>query len=123
MKQIKLYSKQIGIFLIYEILSTLILSILNYFGLFSIKTTNIIASILLIIICFIIGLTCGKNAEKKGYLEGLKIGGILILLLMLLNIIFYQTAFTIARGCYYLIILGICSISATIGINKKNSKS
>lgn len=119
MKQLKLYLKQVLIFLGGMIILSIFLSILNYFGLLVGKTSHIISIIYVLGTSSYIGITCGKNANQKGYLEGLKIGGILILLLIFLNLIFYASAFTLQRIIYYVFILLICIGSSMIGINKK----
>jgi len=119
MKQLKFYSKQLGIFLLSTIIMSLLLSILGYFNLLGNKGCHIFSIIFLLILNTILGILCGKQAETKGYLEGLKMGALIILMLLFINVIFFGSAFTIGRIIYYLLLLLVCTIGSMIGINKK----
>lgn len=119
MKQLKLYGKKLGIALLGMIILTLILSILNFFGIFIGKISHVISFLFMLALCFYMGLTSGKLAEKKGYIEGLKIGGLLVLFLLLIDLIFFCSPFSLRRMAYYFILLLTCTISSMIGINKK----
>ncbi len=121
MKQLKHYGKTLLIFFISSILLSLLLGVMNYFGLLQGKITQIIIWIYMIFFSFYAGLTSGKLAEKNGYLEGIKIGGILILLLLLCNLIFFASSFSITRLAYYFIIFIVCIASSMLGINKKKN--
>lgn len=119
MKQLKHYGKVLLLFTGSSIILSLLLSLLNYCNIFVGKTTHIILITYMICMTFYIGYSSGKLAEKKGYLEGLKIGGILILSLIFINMIFFWSPFTISRIIYYMILLIVSIVSAMIGINKK----
>lgn len=119
MKQLKHYGKILLIFLISSILLSLLLGIMNYFGLLQGKITQIIIWIYMILFSFYAGLSTGKLAEKNGYLEGIKIGGILVLLLLLCNLIFFASPFSMTRFIYYVIIFIVTIASSMFGINKK----
>ncbi len=119
MKQLKHYGKVLLLFTGSSIILSLLLSLLNYCNIFIGKTTHIILIFYMICMTFYIGYSSGKLAEKKGYLEGLKIGGILILSLIFINMIFFWSPFTISRIIYYMILLIVSIVSAMIGINKK----
>ena len=119
MKQIKFYGKQLLLFLLILLSSTLLLSLINYFDLLSPKITNILSNMITLITTLWIGYQSGLQTESKGYLEGMKLGGILILTLISLNTIFYGINFKLISWIYYIIIIGICTIGAMIGINKK----
>lgn len=64
------------------------------------------------------GIGIGRKSSKKGYLEGLKLGGIIILSLLLINLLFIRT-FSLSILMYYLIILASSIIGSMIGINIK----
>ena len=119
MKQLELYGKKCLFFLIGIILIAFLLSILNYFNFLNKTITHLLSNAFTIIFCIYSGTTLGKKASKNGYLEGLKIGGLFILILLFLNIIFFSSPFSWKRILYYLIILATCIISSMIGINKK----
>ena len=62
----------------------------------------------------------GKLAPAKGYLAGLKISGIFLLILLLLNLITSRTLFNLPTIIYYLILIISSVLGGMFGINKKN---
>lgn len=121
MKQLKNYGIQLLYLIGGIILCSLLLSVFNYFNILKESTSHVVIFLLIIIISLLSGLSCGKKAEKKGFLEGLKIGGIFVLTLTLLNLIFFASSFNIHRICYYIIILISTTVGSMIGINKKKN--
>ena len=85
----------------------------------SFNTTSILFIILMMILFLIIGYKYGKKADKKGYIEGLKIGFSLILVLLFINLIFYNSNFSLERVIYYIILILSSIFGSMIGINKK----
>lgn len=122
MKQLKHYGRLFLVFIISMILYTFLLGVVNFLGAFEGTKTSILLLLYMAVITFYMGYTSGKLAEKNGYLEGLKVGGILILLLILFNLIFFQSPFSLTRVFYYLILLAISVASSVLGINKKKQK-
>ena len=113
--------KNLFIYILYGIISilisTIILTIFNYFNIFP---SNIIKILKLIIPLICISINCyllGKKSIKKGYLEGMKFGGIITLLFILIALI--TKTFKPKSFIYYLIILLTSTLSSMIGINKK----
>ena len=96
----------------------LILTMLNYFQV--IKFNNIIKInfIAIAIITFIIGIMTGRTSTKKGYIEGLKIGSLIVLLLFFLNLIFLRS-FNLHIFIYYLTIIISSTFGSMVGINLK----
>ncbi len=119
MKILKRYSKTIGIFTIIIILISFGFALLNLGGLMNFSTTNILFMILMVMIFLIIGYKYGKKADKKGYIEGLKIGICLILVLLFINLIFYNSNISLERVIYYFILILSSIMGSMIGINKK----
>lgn len=119
MNTIKFYGRQLLILLITILISSLLLSILTYFNLSNPTITGVLSKIIIILTSLILGFQNGRLSESKGYLEGLKLGGILILMLTLLNTIFFGLNFKGSTFLYYGIILLSSTIGAMIGINKK----
>lgn len=76
---------------------------------------------MILILSLIMGFLTGKKATKNGYLEGLKMSGITILMLLFFDMIFFQSSFTISRLIYYGLIVLLNIIGSMIGINKKSS--
>ena len=83
------------------------------------NTTSILFIILMIIIFLIMGYQFGKKANKKGYIEGLKIGLCLILVLIFINLIFYNSNFSLERIIYYIVLILSSIMGSMLGINKK----
>lgn len=100
---------------------TLIVTILHYFNLLNETVVNVIKLLTTIISIGIGGFIVGKACEKKGWLEGLKYAGIIIVIFALLTLIF-KLGFTINTLIYYLIIVISSTIGSMIGINMKDEK-
>ena len=66
---------------------------------------------------FIGGYFVGKQSEKKGYLEGIKIGLVFILIIALITII--SKKFEFSALIYYLLIVISSTLGAMIGIQRK----
>ena len=120
MKTLKKYAKMIGLFLGVILLFSLLLALFNSFDLLYFKATNTIVLIGMILLLFIIGFEFGKRALKQGYLEGIKIGFCLIFLMIVTNLIFYQTGFSIERIIYYVVLILASTLGSMVGINKKH---
>ncbi len=118
MKFLKKY-KYIPAFIIYLIISAIILTILNLVFSFTNNTSNIFGLILIALYSIISGINIGKKTEAKAYKEGLKIGFIYIITMYILGSLFFTFKLPLKRIIYYLIIL-VCTIfGSIIGINKK----
>lgn len=118
MKQIKKYGIKV---LITELSLLFILSITTFIYYKDILNTisyQIINYILFLIIILINSFTLGKKSNKNGYLEGLKLGLIIITINFILVLIF-KTNINLRLIFYSLIILLTSSLGAMIGINKK----
>ena len=119
MKTVKEYGKTMGIFLLIVLILTAILTCCNLANFLYTKSTDTITMIGMILLFTIIGFEYGKKAESKGYLEGLKIGSSLIFLLIIINLLFYQTGFSISRFIYYIVLILSSTLGSMIGINRK----
>lgn len=113
--------KLTGIFLIIEIMIVFITSLLNLIGVNQ-GITSIILLILNIIIFFIMTFNYGKISSNKGFLSGLLMGLIYIILMFLINGLLFKFYLKISTIIYYLILLIVSMIGGSIGINKKVEK-
>ncbi len=113
------YGKTIGIFLGILLLFSFLLAVLNYFQIFYTKGMDLWIFLGMILVLFFIGFYWGKKAEKKGYLEGIKIGTCLIFLLIVINLLFYRTGFSFERLLYYLVLILSSTFGSMVGINGK----
>lgn len=121
MSNIKKYLFSFLTTLITIILTLLLITTLYYFNLISPTAYNIIKIIVLLITLFINGLLLGKNSQKKGYLEGIKLSIPLVLLFFIITLI--NKSFTLKVLLYYIIIILTTSFGSMIGINKKKNCS
>jgi len=117
MKAIKMYLIALGGIFLSLIIMCLFLTTLYYFDLISTKTFSILKMISLIIIILVNSFILGKSSVKKGYLDGLKLGGIVSLIFLLISLI--SKNFDIKIFIYLIIILISSSLGSMIGINTK----
>lgn len=116
------YLKNLGISIIY-ILSfmlglTFIFTLLNYIGLLNNTTINIIKIIIPIVSMFIGGFIIGKKTGKKGWLEGLKLSLIFLVILTLFNYLGLKSTFSLKVIIYYLILIISTMFGSIVGVNK-----
>lgn len=116
------YLKKIGTAFIYIfsilIVSTFIISLFNYIGLVNGKFLTILKILIPIISLFVGGFIIGRESKSKGWLEGIKLGGIFILFLVLFNYLGLKNVPELKNIIYYLIILGSSVIGSMLGISK-----
>ena len=117
MKYIKSLLLMFSIFLVLN----LIVTVLSYFNLLNEKGINILKSIILITSIIISGFYIGKNSSKKGYIEGLKLGLIIVSISIFLVLILSSVDFNTSTILYYLIIIVLSIIGSTFGINLKKA--
>lgn len=118
MNLIKKYGITLGIMIGFVIFFLFFFVILNYYDMISRSTLAIFKIILIILSFFIGGFIMGKSSLKKGWFEGLKIGGVMIILLIIINILFLHS-FHLKYLLYYLILISSSILGSIIGINKK----
>lgn len=118
------YLKKIGKFLLTTFISIIalsfVLTIFYYFDIISNNIYNIMKMIIVIGSLFINSLLLGKNSNKYGIVEGLKLGAIFLFVMIIIKLI-TNSPFDIRTLIYSLIILLTSSVGAVIGINKKES--
>ena len=119
------YLKRLGKVILFTLLSIIIfgllLNTLYYFDIISNNIYNIMKMIIVLTTLFINALILGKNTDKYGILEGLKLGAIFILIMIIIKIITNST-FDIRTFIYSIIIILTTSIGSIIGINKLQKK-
>lgn len=101
------------------LISTIIITIFNYFNLLSGIPLKIIMLLIPIIGVFVGSFKIGKTSCKKGYIEGIKYGSIWIVLMLIINLIIKN--FTITSIIYYAILLLISSFAGVLGINRRKN--
>ena len=101
------------------IISSLLLNILYYFNILSNNTIKYFKLLLSILSFFLGGIYMGKNSPNKGYIYGLRLSIVTIIIFIIMGIIFNNLKVT--RIIYYLIITFCITFGSMIGINKKNN--
>ena len=96
---------------------TFIITIINYSNLLKPGIISVLKLIIPILSIFIASFKLGKQSEKKGYIEGIKIGSIIIIIFSILVLLLDK--FKLKTLLYYLILLLTSILSSMIGINQK----
>ena len=117
------FIKNVSISILYIVLCllilTFILTLFSYFNIISDKVVSIFKIIIPIISLFIGGFFIGKKSIRKGWLEGLKLSLIFLVVLVIFEYLALDQSFDIKNILYYLI-LSISSIfGSMIVISKK----
>lgn len=119
------YLKKIGKVLLFTFISIIILGLLlntlYYFDVISNNVYNIAKMGIVLVVLFINALLLGKNSNKYGLVEGLKLGGIFLFIMVILKFIL-NSSFDIRTLIYSIIVLLTTSVGAVVGINKKGVK-
>ena len=118
MINLKYLLKYLGYYSVFIILLTFICSLLNLIGVNS-TITNLMIFIFNILAFFIFGFKSGKKASNKGYIAGLKIGGLFLLILIIINLFSARNFFNITTIIYYVVLLLSSTLGGSLGINKK----
>ena len=119
------YLKKLGKSLLFTFISIILLGLLlntlYYFNIINNNIYNIMKLIIVLVVLFINALLLGKNSSKYGILEGLKLGAIFLIIIIITKVI-TKNNFDIRTLIYSIIILLTTSVGAIIGINKKEKK-
>ena len=113
------YLKTFGIILIIMLLIILTSSTLSYFDIINNKINNIFKLVSILLSSLIGGIYIGNKSIEKGYLEGIKIGAPLSLIMIIISIFLFKNNINIWKIIYYISIFIITTIGSIIGINKK----
>ena len=120
------YLKNLGMSFIYIIGSILILTfittIFSYFNILNDKITSIIKIIIPVISMLIGGFYIGKRSSKKGFLEGLKLGAIFSIVLIIFNYLAFDNSFKFKYMLFYIILITSSILGSMIGINRKKQQ-
>lgn len=100
---------------------TLVITIFNYIGLFSLSIVNAFSYITPFISLFIGGILMGKGCVSKGWLEGIKFGLICVIIFFIFNYLAFGSFFNISNIILYIITLVASILGSMIGINLKEN--
>jgi len=113
------YLKSLVVTSIIILISTIVITILNYFNIINGTILKVIEAIIPIISIIIGAYLIGKSSTKKGYIEGIKYSTIWILILLIINLITKNT--NLFDLLYFITIIFFSIISSSIGINRKKN--
>lgn len=119
MDNVKNYLIAIGYFLLAVAVFAIILTIFNYYDIVTNKLFKVIKVLIPSLALFIGGYKVGNNANKKGYIEGIKLSLIVIVILFMFSYLGFNASFSISLILYYIILIISSMLGAMIGINKK----
>lgn len=115
------YLKSFMYILISIFLFSILIGTLSYFNILGNNVIKVLELIATIISMLIGGIYLGKNSNKKGFLEGIKIGIAVIVLLFMFSYLAFDKGFSISSLIFYLIILISAILGSVFGINKRSS--
>lgn len=113
------YLKALLYIFIPTIVITFLLSILHYFNILNSSIIDYLKLFTIILSMFVGGIYIGSKANSKGWLEGLKIGGVIIILFFIISYLAFDKGINIKNLIYYLILLASSTLGSMIGISKK----
>lgn len=116
------YLKNIGVALLYIIGIMLVLTFIstffNYINLFNNSTMSIFKIIIPIASVLIGGFIIGKRTGKNGWLEGLKLSLIFIIILTIFNYLGLDHKISLKTIIYYAILIISTIFGSIIGVNR-----
>lgn len=121
MKNYKRYLITFGSIVASLALLTFLLSFVYYFDWISTETYKVFKISILVITLILNSIFLGRNSIKNGYMEGIKLGVMLILFCTLVSISSNQISIHLI--VYNVILLACTTLGGMIGINTKKKKS
>ena len=112
------YLKYIGLFFIFIIVISFFTALINLTSINSIILTKI-SIILTSLSFFIISTIASKKSPEKGYILGIKLGLLMVLILIIVNLIFFRSKINIDRIIYYIILIISSILGGSFGKNIK----
>lgn len=119
MNKLFFYFKSILFLLLYLLLGSILSSIFYLYTNMSYNVNCLILFIWSAIGLFVVNFLNGKRTNQKGYLEGLKLGGLVILLFFIISL-FTKDFISLSKIIYYGVLILISIIASSIGINFKD---
>lgn len=99
------------------LISTIIITIFNYFNILNGTVLKVIELLIPLVAVFIGSYKLGKTKNEKGYIEGLKYGLLWAVILIIFNII--NNSFTLSLVIYLVVFLAVSIFASILGINKR----
>ena len=112
--------KTLGYYAIFIVLITFICSLLNLIGVNS-TITNLMIFIFNMVVFFFLGFKNGKKVISKGYIAGIKMSLLFIMVLIIINLFTARNFFSITTIIYYIVLILAGITGSMMGINKKDA--
>lgn len=109
------------VFFIGIIVGTMLITIINYFNIFGVKIVRGLKFILPSVMMVVSSYRLGKMSNKKGYLEGLKLSGIIVLIFF--SLVLLLDKFSLKCLLYYGILTLMGVMGSMIGINRRKTNA
>ncbi len=118
------YLKNIGIsfgFILGSLFGiTLLITFLHYMNLIGSKVLSVLEILTPLIALFVGGFVIGKKSKQKGWLEGLKLSGIFLVVLVLFQYLGLHSSFSLKNVLFYVLLIVSTVFGSMIGINKSS---
>ncbi len=117
------YLKSLAWSIIPVFIFSILLSGMYYFDWISPKIYSFLEFLTPALSLFVGGLYLGKHSTEKGWLEGMKLGGGMILFLFIFSYLAFQTGFSLKSFVYYLILFIITTFGSMLGIRNVDTEN
>lgn len=121
MKYLKNILTCFGIVIASIMVLSFIMTIFSFFNILNDSVTSFFKILIPIISLLMSGIVMGRNSTKKGWLEGLKLGLLVSLLIMLFNMLGLRNSFKISNLLFYTILTFSSVVGSMIGIVAKKT--
>lgn len=99
------------------LIASLLITILSYFNLFPLGSIKVFSIIIPTLAILIGAFFLGKKTKEKGWLEGLKFGIIYLVMITILNLLFFRTSISSNLFLYDGVSLLASMLGSMVGIN------
>ncbi len=104
------------------VLLSLWVTLFYYYHILNSSLLNILYLFIPVLTLFIGGFVVGRNSKEKGFLEGLKLGLIYLVIVTLISFLVFHTSFQGKMILYDLILLLTSMLGSMMGINFRKRK-
>jgi putative membrane protein (TIGR04086 family) len=114
----KSYLKILGYTFLIIIVLTFLLTLLHYFNIINVSVVNIGKIVTSSVALILGGYKIGKLSQKRGWLDGMKFAGVIIILFLLMSLIF-SLPLSLYTIIYYIILIVSSMFGGMLGISSK----
>lgn len=113
------YLKSLIYILVPMFILNIIVSIFYYFNIVSNDVVNYLKLFIVAFSMLLGGIYIGTKASKNGWLEGLKVGLEVVIILFVISYLAFDQGINIKTLIYYFILLSSSMLGSMVGINKR----